>query len=72
MEREPKLALTRNQIGDYPNYHHRAFIQQLTESDAEIHNQAPGHVPEIQSKGGRREYMSKGGQDHDGEIYRDN
>ena len=37
------------------------------EKDAEIHSQAPG----IQLKRGRREYMGKGGQDHDGEIYRD-
>ena len=36
------------------------------EADVKIHNQAPGQVPGIQSKRGRRENMSKGGQDHDG------
>ena len=58
VEREHKLSFLCIQIGDYPNYHHRAFIQQLTEPDAEIHNQAPDWVPKIQSKTGEREYMS--------------
>ena len=37
------------------------------EPDAEIHSQAPKQAPGIQG----REYMSKGGQNHDGEIYRE-
>ena len=35
-------AYTFNQIGDYPNFYHRAFIQYLMEVDAEIHSQALG------------------------------
>ena len=41
------------------------------EPDTEIHKQTPGRALEIQLKKGRKEYMSKGGEDHDGEIYRD-
>ena len=40
VERVPELAIYYNQIGDYPNRHHRTFIQQLMESDKEIHTQA--------------------------------
>lgn len=38
--------------------------------DAEIHNQAQSWVLGIQLKRRRREYLSKGVQDHDREIYR--
>ena len=40
VERVSELAFSCNQIGDYPNCHHRAFIQQLMEADAEIHSEA--------------------------------
>ena len=36
------------------------------EADVEIHNQTPSRESGIQLKRGRRKYMSKGGQDHDG------
>lgn len=43
-----------------------------TKPDAEIYHQAPeNRAPGIQLKGGRRGYMNKGSQDHNGEIYRD-
>ena len=38
------------------------------EPDAEIHKQTLGQAPGIQSKNGRREFMSKGHQDDEGEI----
>lgn len=38
------------------------------EADAVIYNQTPGQAPETQSKRGKREYMFKEDQDHDGSI----
>lgn len=42
------------------------------EPDSKIHNQEPGRAPGFQANTGRREHMSRGGQDQDGEIYIDN
>lgn len=39
MDTELELVISRDQIGDYPNYHQRAVIQYLTEADADTHNQ---------------------------------
>lgn len=40
--RVPELVFFCNQIGNYPNYHHRAFIQELMKSGTEMLNQALG------------------------------
>ena len=71
MEKEPKLTFPDNQTGEFVNYHHRAFAQQLTEPDAEIHSEAPVPALGIKKKRGKTEYMGKGSQDNDGKIYRD-
>lgn len=43
------------------NYQNKAFTQKLIEADSVIHSQVPGPSLEIQSKRGRRDYMSKAG-----------
>lgn len=48
------------------------FSQSLIKPNAEIHNQVPGQALGILSKRGQREYVSKGGRDHEEEVYRDN
>ena len=40
------------------------------EAVAVIHSLAPGQAAGLQTKRGRKDYMSKGGQDQDDEIYR--
>ena len=37
-----ELAFLYNQIHDYSNCHHKAFLQYLIEADAENYSQAPG------------------------------
>ena len=45
---------------NYSNCHQRAFIQELMETDAEIHSQALGQAQGILIKKGRKEGMSWG------------
>lgn len=47
--------------GEYPNRHHRAFIQLLMEAGAKIHSQAPHQAQGIETKRGRRDCMTKEG-----------
>lgn len=55
VERVLELTLSCNQTGEYPNYHHQVFTQELMEPDTEIDNQGPGWALEIQSRSGKRE-----------------
>ena len=55
----PELALPCIQIDEYLKYHHRTFIQQLMESEAETCSEALGWAPKVQLKSGKSENMSK-------------
>lgn len=48
VEREPEQAFSYVHIGEYPNYHQRSFIQEVTDPDSEIHNQVLGRSQRIQ------------------------
>ena len=52
VERVPELAFPCNQTDDYLNRHHRTFIQQLMEPDAEIHGQHWTKLPESSQREG--------------------
>lgn len=52
-------------------HQHSAIIHWLMERDTDIHIQEPGWDPGVYVKRGRREHMSKGGQDHNGEIFKE-
>ena len=47
VKRVLELVFPYNQISNYPNFHHRAFMQSLTETDAVIHRQALGELLEL-------------------------
>ena len=55
VDRYPELAISCDQIGDYPDCHQRGFIQQLMETDTEIHSQTLGQVLEILLKRVKKE-----------------
>ena len=57
-EKVCELAISCNQIGDYPNCHQNVFIQYLMEADTEIHNQALDETPGVLLKKGRRNCRS--------------
>ena len=65
MERVPELALPCSQIDDYLKCHHRTFIQQLMEADAEIHSGALSQS--LAEEREEQEYEQRG-QDHDGDT----
>ena len=48
-------------MDDYLNYLHRNFIQQLIETDAEIHREALNRAPRVQSNRAKHERISQGG-----------
>ncbi|KAL6051607.1 hypothetical protein STEG23_028698 [Scotinomys teguina] len=47
-------------IGEYSYCHHRAFLQELMEENAEIHSKTPDQTPGIESKREKRDSMGKG------------
>ena len=55
----PELALPSSQIDEYLKYHHRTFIQQLMEAEAETHIGTLDLAPKVHLKSGRNENMSK-------------
>lgn len=59
MERMPELAHPCDQIGEYPNCHHRAFILKLIEPGTEIHNQEPDGAQESRQREGEGIYGQK-------------
>ena len=61
VERIPELVFSYNEIDDYLNCHHRIFVQQPIEANADIHSQALGQSPRVQLKTGIMDYMSNRG-----------
>ena len=58
-EKGPDLHLACSQTEEYLKYHHRNFVQQQMEKEAEIHIGALDWAPKVKIKSGKNENMSK-------------
>lgn len=69
VERVPELTFPCNQNGEYPNSHHRNFSSNWW-SRCWDHIQKPGCAIGVQSKGGKKVYMSRWSHDHYRDTYK--